>query len=321
MTETPSESTDLKTQYTAQVATDLERNAKEQERLIGEIDALQEQLLSLRQDHAVLVNMQQALGVAAAEPTPTATAEEVTTPSVPRQKTAPAPEAGKRTRAKKAEPSQGGKGTRKATATKTAGPRTATSKTATAKTTTAKTTSPKTESPKAENPKPTAAKAATATKTATTKATTSKSGTAKVSDAKASDGKASTAKPAATKTAASKTAASKSPTTKAAASKTAAKTATATAEKTQPTLVELIRRHLTEQSEPRSAAEVATALTQAHPDRRIQTNVVRTTLEGLVAKSNAQRVKQGSSVYYTGPDAPEQAAPPQPASEPAPAAD
>ena len=48
---------------------------------------------------------------------------------------------------------------------------------------------------------------------------------------------------------------------------------------------------------------------------------MRTTLEGLVAKSNAQRVKQGSSVYYTGPDAPEQAARPQPASEPAPAAD
>ncbi|MBD9726358.1 hypothetical protein PV755_23140 [Streptomyces caniscabiei] len=302
MTETPSESTDLKTQYTAQVATDLERNAKEQERLIGEIDALQEQLLSLRQDHAVLVNMQQALGVAA--PEPTAAAEEVTTPSVPRQKTAPAPEAGKRTRAKKAEPSQGGKGTRKATATKTAGPRTATTKTATAKTATAKTTGPKTESTKAESPKPTAAKATTATKTAT-----AKSGTAK-----ASDGKASTAEPAATKTAASKT-----PATKTAASKTTAKTATA--EKAQPTLVELIRRHLTEQSEPRSAAEVATALTQAHPDRRIQTNVVRTTLEGLVAKSNAQRVKQGSSVYYTGPDAPEQAAPTQPASEPAPAAD
>ncbi|WP_060887433.1 hypothetical protein [Streptomyces caniscabiei] len=306
MTETPSESTDLKTQYTAQVATDLERNAKEQERLIGEIDALQEQLLSLRQDHAVLVNMQQALGVAAPEPTPAA--EEVTTPSVPRQKSAPAPEAGKRTRARKAEPSQGGKGTRKAAATKTAGPRTATTKT-----TTAKTTSPKTESPK-----PAAAKTTTATKTATTKATTAKSGTAK-----ASDDKASTAKPAATKPAAGKTAASKTPATKTAASKTAAKTATATAtaEKAQPTLVELIRRHLTEQSEPRSAAEVATALTQAHPDRRIQTNVVRTTLEGLVAKSNAQRVKQGSSVYYTGPDAPEQATPPQPASEPAPAAD
>jgi hypothetical protein len=53
----------------------------------------------------------------------------------------------------------------------------------------------------------------------------------------------------------------------------------------------------------------------------VQTNVVRTTLEGLVAKSNAQRVKQGSSVYYTAPDAPEAAAPAQSPSEPAAATD
>lgn len=264
MTETPSESTDLKTQYTAQVAADLERNAKEQERLIGEIDALQEQLLSLRQDHAVLVHMQQALGIVAPEPAPVA--DGVATPSVPRQKAAPAPEAGKRTRAKKAEPAQDGKRTKKPTATKAAATKTAATKAPATKTASAKATSTKA--------------------TTATKATTTKTG----------DGKAT-----ATKTADSKAAATKS----------------ASAEKAQPTLVELIRRHLTEQSEPRSAAEVAAALTQAHPDRRIQTNVVRTTLEGLVAKSNAQRVKQGSSVYYTGPDAPEPTAPPQPSSEPA----
>ena len=280
MTETPSESTDLKTQYTAQVAADLERNAKEQERLIGEIDALQEQLLSLRQDHAVLVNMQQALGAAASVAAPVA--EEVATPSVPRQKTASTPGAGKRTRAKKAEPPQDGKRTRKSTA-----PKPTTAKTATATT-----------------------KTATATAKAPTdaKATTTKGGTAKATTARSGEGKATTAKTAATKTA------------KSAATKTAA-TKSAAAEKAQPTLVELIRRHLTEQSEPRSAAEVATALTQAHPDRRIQTNVVRTTLEGLVAKSNAQRVKQGSSVYYTGPDAPEPTVPPQSSSEPAQATD
>lgn len=264
MTETPSESTDLKTQYIAQVAADLERNAKEQERLIGEIDALQEQLLGLRQDHAVLLHMQQALGVVASEPAPVA--DEVVAPSVPRQKAAPAPEAGKRTRAKKAEPPQDGKRTKKPTATKTAATKAASAQTASAKST--------------------GTKATTATKT----------GTAKTGTAKAGDGKATTAKTAGTKAAATKS---------------------ASAEKAQPTLVELIRRHLTEQSEPRSAAEVAAALTQAHPDRRIQTNVVRTTLEGLVAKSNAQRVKQGSSVYYTGPDAPEPTAPPQPSSEPA----
>ncbi|MGW1507432.1 hypothetical protein ACWCQW_55475 [Streptomyces mirabilis] len=68
---------------------------------------------------------------------------------------------------------------------------------------------------------------------------------------------------------------------------------------TKPTLVELIRGHLEQESEPRSAAEIAVALTQAHPDRSVKTTVVRTTLEGLVAKSHAHRTKQGSSVFYT----------------------
>ncbi|MEU1034665.1 hypothetical protein ABZ402_39385 [Streptomyces mirabilis] len=67
----------------------------------------------------------------------------------------------------------------------------------------------------------------------------------------------------------------------------------------KPTLVELIRGHLEKQTEPRSAAEITTALTQAHPDRSVKTTVVRTTLEGLVAKSHAHRSKQGSSVFYT----------------------
>ncbi|WP_406387472.1 hypothetical protein [Streptomyces sp. NBC_00887] len=75
----------------------------------------------------------------------------------------------------------------------------------------------------------------------------------------------------------------------------------AAAKGTTPTLVELVRRHLLEQSEPRSAAEVSAALTQAHPERLVQTTVVRNTLEGLVAKHRAQRTKQGSSVYYTPP--------------------
>ncbi|MGW1675509.1 hypothetical protein [Streptomyces sp. NPDC002324] len=247
MTETPSETTDLKAQYTAQVAADLERNAKEQERLHGEIDALQEQLRNLQQDHSVLANVQQALGFVTPDTAPAA--EEVLAAPVPRQKTAATPPATKRTRAKKAEkvekaaPAQGAKQAKKPAAAKTAAPKTAATKTAAAKT-------------------------------------------------------------AAPKSTASKSAAPKGP------------------KKDQPTLVELIRRHLTEQSEPRSAAEVAAALTQAHPDRRIQTNVVRTTLEGLVAKSNAQRSRQGSSVYYTAPDAPEQPAAPSQAeaeAEPAPA--
>ena len=77
--------------------------------------------------------------------------------------------------------------------------------------------------------------------------------------------------------------------------------------KARPTLVELIRRHLAEQNEPRSAAEISTALSQAHPERGIKTKVVRVTTEGLVAKSQAQRTKQGASVFYTAPTAPKPA--------------
>ncbi|MFG2794341.1 hypothetical protein [Streptomyces sp. NPDC048419] len=71
--------------------------------------------------------------------------------------------------------------------------------------------------------------------------------------------------------------------------------------RTTPTLVELIRRHLLGQKGPRSAAEISAALSQAHPERRIATKVVRVTLEGLVAKSQVERTKQGKSVFYTAP--------------------
>ncbi|AZM57313.1 hypothetical protein DMA15_36105 [Streptomyces sp. WAC 01529] len=65
------------------------------------------------------------------------------------------------------------------------------------------------------------------------------------------------------------------------------------------TLVELISAHLGQQSEPRSTAEITTALAKAHPDRNIKATVVRTTVEGLVAKGRAERTRQGSSVFYT----------------------
>ncbi|WP_405673603.1 hypothetical protein [Streptomyces sp. NBC_01530] len=84
------------------------------------------------------------------------------------------------------------------------------------------------------------------------------------------------------------------------AEKSAAK---ASAARSAPTLVDLVGRHLTSQSEPRSAAEITTALAQQHPERGIKATVVRTTLEGLVAKNQAQRTKQGRSVFYTTPDA------------------
>ncbi|MFD8646049.1 BlaI/MecI/CopY family transcriptional regulator [Streptomyces zaomyceticus] len=65
------------------------------------------------------------------------------------------------------------------------------------------------------------------------------------------------------------------------------------------TLVELIRDHLAAAGAPCSASEVTTALGERHRDRHIQTTVVRTSLENLVAKGYAHRTKQGSSVFYT----------------------
>jgi hypothetical protein len=73
---------------------------------------------------------------------------------------------------------------------------------------------------------------------------------------------------------------------------------------TAPTLVELVTATLTGHNEPRSAAEVGTAIVQAHPKRKIQTTVVRNTLEALVAKGQALRSKQGRSVYYSASESP-----------------
>ncbi|WP_329377276.1 hypothetical protein [Streptomyces sp. NBC_01716] len=64
-------------------------------------------------------------------------------------------------------------------------------------------------------------------------------------------------------------------------------------------LTELIHEYLTEQSEPRTAGEIAKALTAVHPDRNLNDNLVRTTTERLVARSRAERSKQGATVHYT----------------------
>ncbi|MFE7779327.1 hypothetical protein ACFU5O_36800, partial [Streptomyces sp. NPDC057445] len=54
---------------------------------------------------------------------------------------------------------------------------------------------------------------------------------------------------------------------------------------------------------PRTVGEVVKDLTQAHPERVVTSvQVVRNALETLVAKSLAERSKQGSTVYYTAPD-------------------
>ncbi|MFJ9379519.1 hypothetical protein [Streptomyces sp. NPDC101455] len=199
MSESTTGITGLTSQYIAKVAGDLESNLKEQERIGAEVAALQQQLTALQQDHNVLVNMQQALGVTHEPDESSTTAEGTKVPAL-RQKTEAAPPNKRRAR------------------------------------------------------KTTAAQETTTEKPATPKVGTTTN---------------------------------------------------------RPTLVELIRRHLAEQNEPRSAAEISTALSKAHPERDIKTKVVRVTLEGLVAKSKAQRTKQGASVYYTSPDAPEPTAAPQ----------
>ncbi|CAL9670369.1 hypothetical protein [Streptomyces sp. enrichment culture] len=266
--------TELASQYSLQVTDDLERNVKEQERVSAEITALQQQLAALQHDHALLVNMQQALGI-------------TSPPSQP----APAPEPAAATEAVAVPAPRGGAGTR------SAAPKSTRSKKAT--TAPKRAAAPKRGAKAAS--KPTAKKA---TKSATTTTTTGTAGKAP----------AETAAKTAEKTA------DKAP------AKTAAKTAGKTTGKTaakkpaardagRPTLVELVREHLAAQREPRSAAEVTTALSEAHSGRTVKTTVVRTTLEGLVAKNQAQRTKQGTSVYYTATDATAPGRPEDPAAE------
>ncbi|MEU4142638.1 hypothetical protein [Streptomyces parvulus] len=238
---TTQSATQLASQYSVQVTDDLERNVKEQERVSAELTALQQQLAALQHDHALLVNVQQALGITA--PEPAAGAASVPAPRESAPTAAPASRG--RSRAKKA-----------ATAPKRAAASKPAAKQATGPSATKGSAKPATKSAAKQTGKPATKQAAKAT----TKAAT---------------------KPAA---------------------KPAAKKAPAQAAG-QPTLVELVRTHLVEANEPRSAAEVTTALGKAHAERNVKTTVVRTTLEGLVAKNQAQRSKQGSSVYYTATDA------------------
>ncbi|POX46933.1 hypothetical protein [Streptomyces sp. Ru72] len=216
MSETTTATSELTSQYAAQVAGDLERNVKEQERISAEITALQEQLATLQHDHAVLVTMQNALGIPTAPVEPVAAPESATVPA-PRKKSTAGTGTGKQPQAKK----KAAAGRTRTTGRKAVG------------------------------------KKAAGKETEATKAETSKTELGKTEAAKTG----------------------------------------------QPTLVELVRAHLSEQSEPRSAAEVAGALGEAHPERGIKTTVVRSTLEGLVAKNQAQRTKQGTAVFYTAPDA------------------
>ncbi|MBT3075171.1 MULTISPECIES: hypothetical protein [Streptomyces] len=67
----------------------------------------------------------------------------------------------------------------------------------------------------------------------------------------------------------------------------------------EPTWLEVTMAYLDGQSEPRSAAEVSSALAEAHPDRTVQVTVVRNTLEQGVAQGLLERSKQGRSVSYS----------------------
>ncbi|MGC0373084.1 hypothetical protein [Streptomyces sp. SAI-229] len=245
MSENSTAATDLTSQYSAQVAGDLERNVKEQERVTAEIAALQEQLTVLQHDHTVLVNMRQALGLVQAPAEAVSTSQPADAPEA-----VGAPEAGTVPDGATVPAPRGKGGATSGTASQAAS----------------------VTGPGAEKPKKRARRTAAA-RTASGKPATSGKSTA--SGKPAASGK-STRKPPAAKA-------------------------------DGPKLVELVRRHLEEQREPRSAAEIAGALEQAHPERSVKTTVVRSTLEGLVARNQAQRTKQGSSVFYTTPDSTGQA--------------
>lgn len=268
--------TELASQYSVQVTDDLERNVKEQERVSAEITALQQQLAALQHDHTLLVNMQQALGITSppspSAPEPAAAAEAATVPA-PRGGAQSRPAAGKSARSRKAAAAPKRAAAPKAGAKAVSKP--------SAKKATDKTTAKTVDKTPAKTP------AKTPTKTVDKAPAKAPAQAVDKTPAKSAD------------KAPGKTAAKS-------AGKPAAKKA-APRDAGRPTLVELVREHLAGQREPRSAAEVTTALSEAHSGRTVKTTVVRTTLEGLVAKNQAQRTKQGTSVYYTAtePAAPE----------------
>ncbi|MEU6840415.1 hypothetical protein ABZ930_00905 [Streptomyces sp. NPDC046716] len=67
----------------------------------------------------------------------------------------------------------------------------------------------------------------------------------------------------------------------------------------QPLLGDLLAELLAPHKEPRLAQELRDELLEKHPDRSPTPQVVRNTLESLVAKGRIQRHKQQRSVMYT----------------------
>jgi predicted transcriptional regulator len=203
MQDNVSDPTDLKTQYAAQVATDLENNTKKQERIGADIAELQQQLGELQRDHALLLTMQRAL---AAEPT---------------------------------------------TAAPAAAP---------GDTVVSKARLPRARTPKDADRNPRGVKRAKRT-------------------AEGSQPKGSQVASAATEPAKGRGARRRA--------------------SGEPTLREVVSRLLANHREPRSAAEITTALAGSYPEREVSPTVVRNTLEALVAKGQAHRSKQQKSVFYS----------------------
>ncbi|MFI6951721.1 hypothetical protein [Streptomyces sp. NPDC050422] len=85
----------------------------------------------------------------------------------------------------------------------------------------------------------------------------------------------------------------------AASERKAPKKSASTKKSGEATWLELTTAHLGGQGEPRSAAEVAASLTEAHPERTVQVTVVRNALEQGVAQGLLERSKQGRSVFYS----------------------
>ncbi|MFF0303953.1 hypothetical protein ACFYTV_25035 [Streptomyces sp. NPDC004562] len=272
--------TELTSQYSAQVTADLERNRKEQDRVADEIEALQGQLTALRHDQSVLENIQRALGAAQ---------ESVAAPERPEAERPEAeqPEAEQ----KEAEQKEEGEPVAVVPAPRTQEPRT----------------------------------------TRRTKAAGAGKRTKETRPAKPAKGKSTgTGVPSRRRTGAKSAATNTGKNagknlgrnTGRSTAKTSAKAveAATSSSASSPSLVELVRGHLAERQEPRSAAEVASALAERYPERGVKATVVRSTLEGLVARTQAHRSKQGRSVFYTVPDASGSSAPTTPSAPTAPSA-
>ncbi|MFE9068286.1 hypothetical protein [Streptomyces violaceusniger] len=198
--DTSADNTNLKSQYAAQINTDLERNSTEHERLSSEISALRQQLAALEGNRVLLLSMRQTLGDEAAGDVPDS--------------------------AEVSSSASGSSATRESAKT-----------------------------PAARKPK-------------------RETGTTSAGRKQAEPGKSRSNR---------------------------------VRKASGPTLGDLIRGDLTQHDGPRAAAEVTTALTRALPDREIKATVVRSTLEALVAKGQAHRIKQKRAVFYSNV-APETAA-------------